>query len=394
MAATVRTECAACGGALSEFLNLGSSPLADHFVPNPGDEPQYPLRAALCKSCGLAQLLDVVDDRELFGTDYGFRTAGSPALVEYYKQWAAWALKLIGGPAAVVDIGCNDGTLLRNFQRAGCKVIGVEPSAAGNEAAGRGIEVFTEPLTKDCAREIVAGHGPAGLVTAINVAAHVQDPVEFLTAVGMLLGEHGTAVVEFQDLERLVAGCQIDHVYHEHRFFYSVRTFSQVAWQAGLQVKRTMITDGQGGSIRAVLQHASSARPPDPAQRCLDDWWQLQALQQRAEFMRTELVHELERLAMMGTLAGYGATAKSATLLNFCGIGPGLLSYIEDATPSKAGCVTPGTHIPIVMAGERPRPSAYLLLAWNYLGAVLRREREFLQAGGKFVVPVPVPVTI
>jgi len=155
-----------------------------------------------------------------------------------------------------VDIGCNDGTLLRNFQRAGHMCVGVDPSGAAQEATGRGIEVYTEPFSEDCARELREEEGPAGLITGINVAAHVRDPLDFLRGIEHLLSEDGVAILEFQDLERLVAGCQIDHVYHEHRFFYSSRSFGQLAKKAGLRPVRTILTDGQGGSVRMALVRA------------------------------------------------------------------------------------------------------------------------------------------
>ncbi len=118
-------------------------------------------------------------------------------------------------------------------------------------------------------------------------------------------------------------------------------------------------------------------------------------MQGRADFTRAELRSVLEAMRRQGTtVAGYGASAKSATLLNFCGIGPALVSHVEDTTPGKIGRVTPGTHIPITAPGEREPPGAYLLLAWNYLSGVIRRERAYLDGGGKLIVPVPVPVIL
>lgn len=393
MAAHVRTECAGCGGGLKTVLDLGSSPLADRFPATPEEDgPAYPLRMAACSDCGLAQLLDVVDDNELFGSDYGFHTSGSPALISYYADWASWAMRIFS-PKFVIDIGCNDGTLLHGFRAAGCTVLGVDPAAPASVAAAADIEVWRMPLCMETAVAIRQKHPGADLVTAINVAAHVQDPVEFLRAIGDLLADDGNAVIEFQDIDALVAGCQLDHVYHEHRFFYGARTFSELAVKAGLRVRAMLPTPGQGGSLRVILERdaARSALWGTPG---LGSMIQLAALQERAERTRGELNRLVWQEAERGIVAGYGATAKSATLLNFCGLDHGVISHIEDATRAKWGRLTPGTLIPIVAPGEQPPPSAYLLLAWNYLGAVLRRERRYLGEGGKFIVPIPVPMVI
>jgi SAM-dependent methyltransferase len=393
VAAHVRTECAGCGGSLKTVLDLGSSPLADRFPLTPEEDgPAYPLRMAACTDCGLAQLLDVVDDDELFGSGYGFHTSGSPALISYYGDWARWAMRNFS-PKFVVDIGCNDGTLLQNFRAAGCKVLGVDPAEPAAVAAATDIHVMREPFGNVTVGRIEQDHGLADLVTGINVAAHVTDPVAFLRNIRNLLASDGHAVLEFQDIEYLVAGCQFDHVYHEHRFFFGARTFAELATKAGLSIAGMIPTAGQGGSLRVILEHPKVGHWNYQAFMGLGRISQLSALQDRVEFVRRELLRELEQARDRGSVAGYGATAKSATLLNFCDIGPGTLAYIEDATREKWGHLTPGTHIPIRAPGER-WPATYLLLAWNYLSPVLRRERRFLSEGGRFIVPVPVPMTI
>ena len=393
MAAHVRTECAGCGGSLKTVLDLGSTPLADRFPAAIEDDgPAYPLRMAACTYCGLAQLLDVVDDRELFGSGYGFHTSGSPALISYYGDWARWAMRSFR-PRTVVDIGCNDGTLLHNFRSAGCKVLGVDPAEPASVAAAADIPVWRAPFTSLAGAEIWSAHGPADLITGINVAAHVADPVDFLRGIAALLADGGHAVLEFQDIEYLVAGCQFDHVYHEHRFFFGASTFAQLATKAGLFITGIIPTHGQGGSLRVIMEHPGPGRWDSAAHRGLGRMSQLEGLQDRAEFARRTLVRELDAAREHGTVAGYGATAKSATLLNYCDIGPGTLPYIEDATREKWGRLTPGTHIPIREPGGQ-QPGTYLLLAWNYLSAILRRERRYLSEGGRFIIPVPVPTTI
>jgi methylation protein EvaC len=193
-------------------------------------------------------------------------------------------------------------------------------------------------------------------------------------------------VVEFQDAAELVAGCLFDHVYHEHRFFYSADTFARLASDAGLDMTNVIRTPAQGGSLRVTLR--PGLRDSQSRQYVSEPWLRdravYQSMQPRAEYLRSRLRRALDAEQVAGrTVAGYGATAKSCTLLNFCGIGPSGLRYIADLTPSKQGRYTPGTGIPVTAPPAR-HPDTYLLLAWNYLAAVLRRERDFT---GRWIVP-------
>lgn len=356
----------------------------------------------MCEDCWLTQVTEVVDDGVLFGADYGFCTGSSPSAVSYFSRWADWAMGLFGERARqlTVEIACNDGTLLDRFRQAGCPVAGVDPAGPASAVAReRGLEVHCEPFGWDVAGRIREDHGPAGLVIACNVAAHVPDLFAFLSGVRRLIAPDGVAILEFQYLPRLIAGGQFDHVYHEHRFFFTLDAFARACEQAGgLPILAAEQVSAQGGSLRVII----GAGQPSPGVQDLRDaeaWLRDRAayagMQARAEFTRSELLSVLRGLRRQGvSVAGYAASAKSATLLNFCGIGPDLVSHVEDVTPGKIGRVTPGSHIPITAPGDRPVPGAYLLLAWNYLSGVLRRERAYLDGGGKLIVPVPVPVIL
>lgn len=389
-----RTSCAACGGELTDFLDLGSSPLADIF---PADasvrEKWYPLIVAVCPECWLAQLREVVPDRELYGADYGFRTRSSPTAVRYFGNLAGDLLKQYG-TRAVTEIGCNDGTLLEHFKTAGCPVTGIEPSGAAADAAERGLPVTAEPFSLKTARQVRELQGPAGLILAFNVAAHVADPLDFFHGVRELLSDDGIAVIEFQDFAALAAGCQYDHVYHEHRFYWSLASFAAAAEQCGLHVADWDRSPAQGGSLRVHLRHA---KPSDGTLVTAELWLRnmtvYAGMQDRARFSRMRL-RDLVGSEVTGhrTVAGYGASAKSATLLNYCGLGPKSVQWIEDLTPGKIGRVTPGSHIPV--RGPGLPPDTFLLTSWNYLHFIVRSEQEFLSRGGRLIVPGAVPVLL
>jgi SAM-dependent methyltransferase len=390
-----RVSCGGCGaGDLHTFLDLGDSPLADRF-PASAEEPEdrYPLQLAVCTSCWLVQLTEIVPDGLLYGEDYAFFTGSSPSAVSYFADYATQLKQQLSLDAGkfLVEIACNDGTLLPRF---GCRTLGVEPAdGPAAMARAKGLTVMHEPFGLETARRIVANHGAADVVVANNVAAHVSDLHDFFAGVEHLLAPDGVAVVEVQYLADLLAGGQFDHVYHEHRYYFTADSLARVATQHGLAVRSVTPTPAQGGSIRVVFGRGEPIEMTEPS--WLRQPSTFMSLQGRVEHIRTRLLALLdEQIAAGHKVAGYAASAKSATLLNFCGIGPDRLDHIVDTTPHKIGRYTPGSKIPVCGPGERPEPDVYLLLAWNYLPGVLRREAAYTAAGGRFLVPLPMPVLL
>jgi hypothetical protein len=386
-----RTQCGGCGsGNLEQFLDLGTTPLADNFPISPNvEEKRYPLRAAVCTSCWLVQLLDVVPDAELWTADYGFYSSTSPSIRDYDKAFADWAKNRFAEEAkhGVIEIACNDGSLLQHFKD--YPSLGIEPSAGPAKAAeDRGLTVVQEPFTLDFAQ----GISGAGLVIAKNVAAHVVDLNDFFAGIAHLIGDKGVAIVEVQNVADLLLGNQIDHFYHEHRYYFSADSLRKAAARAGLLRCQWSHTPAQGGSIRMTLTcekptgRSAVTRDSEP----LSQWNTYASMQARAEMLRSRLRRVMQDERDAGrVVAGYAASAKSTTLLNWCDLGREFLTWVEDTTPAKIGRYTPGTHIPI--HGPGVRPDTYLLLAWNYLSDVLRREKDF---DGRWIVPIPAPVVI
>ena len=394
---TGRTRCAGCGHGLATVLDLGSTPLANCYpLPGEPDGRFYPLQLAVCRVCWLAQLRHVADPAEVFGAGYAFTTA-SPAAAAYCRDAAQWCLAQVTDLGFAVDVGCNDGTLLEQFATPARRVLGVDPSPAAGTAAAKGLPVLREALTAKTAQAIAEEHGKADLVTAFHVAAHVPDPDDFLHGIAELLAGDGTAVAEFQYLGDLVAGCQFDHVYHEHQFFFSLDSFFRLAAAHGLAITQVARTPVQGGSLRVVLRHGWSAAPDVKAWRDGEAWlrsmraWD--GLQDRALYARQRIREVIAAEHGQGRIvAGYAASAKSCTLLNWCGLGPDDLSWVTDTTPGKIGRQTPGTRIPI-FAEESGMPDTCLLLAANHLPSVLKRmPAHWREAGGRLITPLPLPV--
>lgn len=390
-----RAECALCHNSqFTQVLDLGESPLADYFPASPDEVlPRYPLRLGLCNRCGLAQLLDQVKPALLYGEDYGFSTGSSPAAVRAFQRFADDLVTGMPRNAAVTEIACNDGTLLDALRERApeWRLLGVDPAAPARVAAGKGHRVMFQPFTKELAGEIRRQYGPQDAVLAFNVLAHVADQHDFLRGVRHLLSPLGMAVIEFQDCDALAAGCQFDHIYHEHQCFFGEQTFRRLAGLCGLQVTGMKYTGAQGGSLQMVCRPASFDSPLGLARAYTHLFHGLQA---RADYVRTTLVRMLADLHDEGhAIAGWAASAKSATLLNYCGIGNDLLDFVADITPAKIGRYTPGSNIPIVAEDDRGA-DVYLVMAWNYLGHVMSLKSRWLKEGGQLVIPVPVPVKL
>lgn len=288
--------------------------------------------------------------------------------------------------------------MLRWFAEAGCRHIGVDPATGPVATAhSRGLAVIEAEFTTHVAERIRDEHGPAGIVVANHVLAHVADVAEVLAGIALLLAEDGVAFVEVQYLPDLLTANAFDLVYHEHRNFFSLSSLEKAAQRWGLHVADVQLTDRQGGSLRVELRHGRGASRNVETVRASESWLAhtgaYDGLQGRVERVRTRL-RELLVTSANGWVTGYGAPAKATTLLNFCGIDTELVSFTLDTTRAKQGRYIPGTGIPIVPPDvvESRRVDTFLLLAWNYAPQIMRLEAEFTRNGGRWIVPIPVPV--
>lgn len=389
-----RERCGGCDSTdLDPVLDLGKTPLADVFPSSPDEvEVYYPLGVLHCVRCGLVQLSEVVPDDLLYGADYAFRSSTSPAILAYHKRYADWILSRFPALAKrlTVEIACNDGSLLSLLSQAGCRTVGIDPASSAVTAAREsGLNVVDDAFNLAAATRLREDNGPAGLIVANNVLAHVADLQDMVAGIAHLLADDGVAILEFQYLPDLLASNSWDHVYHEHRFFLSVTALEPVLRRHGLRVAKVSRTPMQGGSVRLTVQHGTGLSLYDePSTKDLIAGWQA-----RVDYSALRIA-ELVEPQEGRRVAGYGASAKSCTLLSYCGIDSRQLESVVDTTPAKIGRFTPGTHIPVVGPWGTREPDVYLLLTWNYLGSVLRREHSFWESGGRFIVPIPAPVVL
>lgn len=392
-----RTTCGACGSAdLELFLDLGLTPIADAYSEWPDEEPAcYPLQLAVCTTCWLVQLLEVVEHAVLFESGYSFYSSASQPLSVYHERYARDILQAEwprrGGLA--IEVGCNDGDFLRHLHAAGWHALGVDP-AEGPVAVARdqGLEVVERPFGAAVAAELVAELGPAHLVVANHVLAHVESVDDVLAGVASLLAQDGTAYLEVQYLSDLLLNNAFDLVYHEHRNFFSYTALENALAQHGLSVVDLWFTDRQGGSVRAAVRHDGVTRFDRTALRGRELWLTdvaaYRGFQGRVDRLRDRIVDVVNDAAHMGRVWGYGAPAKATTLLTYCGLGHDQLDAVLDTTAAKQGRFIPGTGIPI-LPPERcdlDRVDTFLVTAWNYASKILRQHPDFR---GSWVLPIP-----
>lgn len=403
MSAQHRIACAACGSTvLSKILDLGSSPLANTYREAVSiREERYPLAIGVCGVCQTVQSLVVIPDELIYGGDYGFYSGGSAPQLAYHKTGADLLLYWYPNHVKrlVVEVACNDGSLLTLLEDAGGRVVGIDPAAGPVEKAReKGLRVYQEPLTTALAVQVRAAHGPAGLVVAYQCMAHVGDLPGTLTAIRALMDERSLAVFEVQYLPDLMAGNMYDQVYHEHRFFWSLTALQIVCEKYGLYLHDAELIELQGGGLRVVLSTDPSAPLTlgDDVHMIMqrESWlpFGYGSLQGQVDRTKQHLVDLLEAEMVAGRrVAGYGASAKACTIVNSCDIAD-MLEYIVDATPHKQGKYLPGTNVPIVPPGwlDTNPVDTMVLLTTNYLGPILRRGEH----QGRWITPLPLPAVL
>lgn len=401
-------KCRHCGAPLPRaFLDLGFAPPSNAYVSHSqlsAPEVYFPLRLRVCDVCWLVQTEDYARADELFRPDYAYFSSTSASWLTHAARYANEIVALLGLDAGshVIEIGANDGYLLRNFVAKGIPCLGIEPTAATAAAAEElGIpvlrEFFSEALSARLADE---GRG-ADLIAGNNVYAHVPDINDFTRGLKKTLKPGGTITLEFPHLLRLIAGAQFDTVYHEHFSYLSLYTVGRIFRRAALRIMDVVELSTHGGSLRVFGCHEDDPRRDSPSVRALLEEEEANGLRNRATYetfqsrankIKDDLLQFLINAKRQGKSVGaYGAAAKGNTLLNYAGVKPDLLQYVCDAASAKQGKYMPGSHIPIVPPSvfESRRPDYVLILPWNLESEVRKQNLTLAEMGTRFVTAVP-----
>lgn len=404
-----RPDCRLCGSRdLALVLSLGDTPLANEFVTaaergKPQD--QFPLNVHLCRACGHVQLLDIVDPEVLF-RNYVYVSSTSPVFVDHFRRYADAMVRYAGitPGAQVMEIGSNDGALLRFFQAAGAKVQGIDPARQiAAEATAGGIPTLPEFFDRALAGRLRAEGWRPRLIAANNVFAHADDLHSIVEGVAGLLEPDGVFVFEVSYLLDVCQKTLFDTIYHEHLSYHTVKPLTGLFARHGMELIDAIRVDSHGGSLRGIAKLANGRLPRQPsvdaliaeeARLGLHGPAAFQTLARNIGARKEQLTRLLGDVKLAGKrVAGFGAPAKATTLMYYFGLGPDTLEYIVEESPKKQGLFSPGHHIPVVPADRlydpATRPDYAVILAWNFADPIMKKHQRFRDAGGRFIVPLP-----
>ena len=398
--------CRACDStSTTVLLDLGRLPLANAFVKSPGDDDDLfreNLTVVMCDSCHLIQIRDEVPREKLYSS-FLWVTATSQTTKDY-ARWFSTRLKDKYQKKAgsfLVEIASNDGFFLEHYRENGFDILGVDPSDLAEDAARRGLPSLRNFFGMAVAERIVQERGHADVIVARNVLGHVDQLQDLVGGMKHLLAEDGVCLIESPYAYFLRNETQYDTIFHEHVSYLTVGSVSNLMERFDMKLTDITFVPMNGGSFLFEIVHQAS--PLERGDGTMIDFEEIIQLNKPGGWkdfadavanQREMLVSLLRDLAAKGKkVVGYGAAAKSMTMLNFCGITTDLLRVMGDANPRKQGLLCPGVRIPVVSPGELMKcdPDYIMIGAWNFKEEIIRFFKEKMGYRNKFIVPLPLP---
>ncbi|WP_316207216.1 MULTISPECIES: class I SAM-dependent methyltransferase [unclassified Bradyrhizobium] len=406
MTVTRRQTCRLCGSRnVERVVELSPIPLSENYSYDQAvaaKAPRYPVDVFMCGDCGHVQQVDIIDPETLWDS-YTYFSGDAKGMPEHFQGVAAKAITAAAAPAGalVVDIGSNDGSLLKPFKAADYRVLGIDPATdAAKRANDAGIPTITSLMTRDLARKIREEHGPAHIICAFNVFAHADDLGEMVDCVREMLAPDGLFFFEAQYLLDIVDGMLIATLFHEHLSHHSVKPLISFLDRHGLELIAVERAAIQHGSLIGTVQLKGSARPVQDSvrelvaletERRLDKLETLQAFGAKVKELRIRTAELIAKLKAKGaTIAGYGAARSGPTLIIQMGLA-GKIDYIVDDHPQKVGRYASGDGNLVVPTAElvKRMPEYTIILAWVHSKKIIENNQDYLNKGGHFIVLCP-----
>ena len=400
-------QCQICGSEkLDAVLSLGYMPPVNQMVPIgqvPRQQPWFPTDLLHCRECDLVQLGLAVDPVIIFPPEYPYTSGTTKLLRDNFADLQRESAAMLGltEKDLVVDIGSNDGTLISNFQKAGNRILGIEPTDVGDIANSRGIPTIKRYFGKAAAEEVLASHGPAKLITAANCFAHIEDVHAIVEGIVAMMAPDGVFISESHYLIGLLDTLQYDTVYHEHLRYYSVASLKHLLEMHGLEVFHARPIPSHGGSIRVYAGRKGAHPVQASVQKMLDAEPRGEAMAKRLrEFKNDVLLSKLRLLSMLRDLkeknarvVGISAPSRASTLFNYVGLDDGIIDYVCEIPGSlKIGKCMPGTAIPVVDETKlfEDQPDCAIIFSWHIADELAPKLRA-KGFKGQLITPLPVP---
>ncbi|WP_315806252.1 MULTISPECIES: class I SAM-dependent methyltransferase [unclassified Bradyrhizobium] len=406
MTVTRRQTCRLCNSRNVEcVVELSPIPLSENYSYDQtvaANAPRYPVDVFMCGDCGHVQQVDIIDPKTLWDS-YTYFSGDAKGMPEHFQNVAAKAMKAAEAPAGslVVDIGSNDGSLLKPFKAAGHRVLGIDPATdAAKRANDANIPTITSLMTRDLAKKIREEDGPAHIICAFNVFAHADDLGEMVDCVREMLAPDGLFFFEAQYLLDIVDGMLVATLFHEHLSHHSVKPLISFLDRHGLQLIAVERAAIQHGSLIGTVQLKGSTRPVQDSvnqlvaletERKLDELETLHAFGAKVKELRARTAELVARLKAKGaTIAGYGAARSGPTLIIQMGL-TGKIDYIVDDHPQKVGRYASGAGNLVVPTAEliKRMPDYTIILAWVHSKKIIETNQDYLNRGGHFIVLCP-----
>ncbi len=402
--------CRSCNSTnLKVFLDLGMMPLADRILkPEQLDEnePTFPLEVAFCEDCSLVQITETVDPEILFDSDYPYFASFSDHWLKHNRENALALIdsRKLGPDSLVMEIASNDGYLLKNYVEKGIPVLGIDPADGPVKAAREiGVETIHDFFGKALAEKLAGEGKKADIIHGNNVLAHVADTNGIVAGIAALLKDDGVTSIECPYIRPLIEHNEWDTIYHEHLCYFSVTALDNLFRRHGLYINDIVELETHGGSIRIHAQKFEDRQEGFTRLLAEEQRLGIDTFDYYADFghkvmdTRDKLRGLLEDLKGQGhRIAGYGAAAKGATLINYVGIGTDMVEYVCDRNHHKQGRYMPGMHLPITAPEKlmEDKPDYVLMLPWNFATEILSQQQTFRDQGGKFIIPIPEPKVV
>lgn len=375
----IRNKCNLCGSVTKKVMDYGEVVDSGVFLKDLNEiEVKHPLTLWFCESCNLLQIGEHLDRDSVF-RNYFYYSSATRTMKDHFSRLASEIAGM--EPKLVVEIGCNDGVLLKPLAKHGIRSIGIDPSNTVHEIDDPLIEIINDYFR--------GGLGiKADVVVANNVFAHVPDINGMTEDIMEILKEDGVFMLEVNKLDSLVSGLQYDWVYHEHLYYYSLMTLMKHFERFGMEVFNFKRLAHHAGSMRVYVGFRGKHKISEEVQNQVDRerWYGLDKVETFYKFAARAEEHRIEMRKMVnnmvGTIAGYGACGRTNTMLQYCGLDSRRISYIVDDAPAKQGFYTPGTHIPI-RSSENLDADHLIVFAWSFLEEIEKKYNK------EMIIPLP-----
>jgi len=396
--------CKVCDHGLNHIMSFGQMPISNGFISDiETEEFLYELLLGFCPHCLMVQLENCVDPNMMFNAEYAYFSSISSAMEVHFEEMANEIRGFLSDKLKpfVVELGCNDGIMLKHLAEEEIPHLGIEPSEnVAASAKAKGVNVLGEFFNSKSASEIVDTYGQADVICGANVMCHIEDINSVFEGMSILLKPEGIFFFEDPYLLDIVEKTSFDQIYDEHIYYFSGLSISNLAKRHGLKLVDMVPQEVHGGSMRYYLKKGAECTVSGNVGRYLSRENTLKLhttkgyilFRDRVDKICSDFKNTLLDIKAEGKrIAAYGATSKSTTLLNYAGVGPDLIGYVSDTTPTKIGKYTPGTHIPVKPYDYflDDKPPYTVLLAWNHKREIFAKERQYRKNGGKFITFFP-----